>query len=260
MFGDGLNNMHYLSIATIAQNEGKYLREFITYHLGVGVEHFYIYDNNNTPDTTREVCAEFGNKVDLFFWPGFKQQFPAMGHCLNTFRNQSRWISFQDVDEFLVPLNDQKLTEFLVPYEPHPALCVHWRFFGTSGNLKYSPEPVVERFTKCAKEIDRHIKAIVNPLRTTSLVTVHKWRHLGGEAVDEHFNIVPELESRPEPATADLIQMNHYVCKSIEECMERRSRPRADTGEMREFGSFIEAHDRNDAEDLRALELWKAMK
>jgi hypothetical protein len=107
--------------------------------------------------------------------------------------------------------------------------------------------------------VDRHIKSIVDPRRTKRWVTVHKYTH-HTPAVDEHFRLIAESDSRPEPATADFIQLNHYVTKSYAECLERRSRPRADIPAKHDFKVFFPAHDRNEVEDLRALELYNKIK
>ena len=177
-------------------------------------------------------------------------------HALHHWKNKTRWLAFIDVDEFLVPYHVENLKHVLAAYEQYPALGIHWRLFGSNGERTYKPLPVLERFTRRANEVDRHIKCIVDPTRTYKWVTVHKYTHTGS-AVDETCRPIPETESRPEPATADIIGINHYVTKSYEECVERRGRPRADIPAYHQMPEFFNAHDRNEVEDLRALELWR---
>ena len=250
--------MNYLAIAAIVKREGRYLDEWITYHKYLGVEHFYIYDNNDVDDGTIEVCSKFP-EVERIVWPGYVQQPAVHTSCIQTFRNASRWIAFIDVDEFFVPVATKKLPELLSNYEKYAALCVHWRLFGSNKQTVYSAFPVTERFTRCAPEIDRHIKSIVDPSRTLNWVTAHRFTHTY-IAVDEAGRMVPEMESRPEPATADLVQLNHYVTKSYEECYQRRSAPgvtRADMPENRTMATFFPGHDRNEVEDLRARDIYR---
>ncbi|MDE6460455.1 MAG: glycosyltransferase family 92 protein, partial [Paramuribaculum sp.] len=38
---------YYLAVCAIAKNEGSYFKEWIDWHLSVGVEKFYIYDNGS---------------------------------------------------------------------------------------------------------------------------------------------------------------------------------------------------------------------
>lgn len=250
--------MKYLSIASIARGEAPYLKEWLTYHLGIGVDHIYVYNNDIEPSLQSKICKLFGDRVTEVSFPGDVRQLAMTEHVLKTLRRASRWIAFIDVDEFLVPYKTNNVKEVLKNYEAFPALCVHWRLFGSSGERTYRDLPVIERFTRRATEVDRHVKSIVDPTRTGRWVTVHKYTHTGS-AVDEHRRKIPETESRPEPASADIIGINHYVTKSLEECTERRSRLRADINAKHEMPSFFAGHDRNDVEDLRALELWRSI-
>lgn len=38
------------AICSIARNENEYLDEWVTYHLNLGFDHIFIYDNNNPDD------------------------------------------------------------------------------------------------------------------------------------------------------------------------------------------------------------------
>jgi hypothetical protein len=255
--------MHYLSIATIARGEALYIEEWVKYHLGIGVDHIYLYDNEYKhvkEFPVRLVHKCLGPQVTLIPFEGETMQTKMTEHALFNFRKATRWLAFTDVDEFFIPYKTDNLKEVLSAYEKYPALGVHWRLFGSSNRKSYSPEPVLERFTRRAAEVDRHIKCITVPTKTYKWVTVHKFTHGRESAVDENYIEIPESESRPELPTADIIGINHYVTKSYEECLERRSRPRADIPAKHNFVEFFPAHDRNDVEDLRALELWNKIK
>jgi hypothetical protein len=47
----------YLAMCAIAKNEGRYLQEWIEYHKLLGVEMFYIYDNESTDNTQSCIAA-----------------------------------------------------------------------------------------------------------------------------------------------------------------------------------------------------------
>ena len=49
----------YLTISAIMKNEGPYLKEWLEFHHMVGVEHFFLYDNNSD-DKTREILELVG--------------------------------------------------------------------------------------------------------------------------------------------------------------------------------------------------------
>ena len=57
--------LYDLAVVAIFKNEGRYLDEWLAYHLLAGVEHFYLY-NNDSSDNYKEVLAplrrkKFGN-------------------------------------------------------------------------------------------------------------------------------------------------------------------------------------------------------
>ena len=39
--------MHYFSLCAIAKNEDHYIEEWLCFHRAVGVQHFFIYDNDS---------------------------------------------------------------------------------------------------------------------------------------------------------------------------------------------------------------------
>ena len=75
---------YYLSACAIFRNEAPYLEEWLVFHLGIGVEHFYLYENRSTDDF-RGVLAPFVERrqVTLVNWP--KAQGPLEGACGGTF-------------------------------------------------------------------------------------------------------------------------------------------------------------------------------
>ena len=59
-----------LSLCLIFKNEAPFLKEWIDYHTIVGVDHFYLY-NNNSDDNYKEVLEPYIRQgiVTLIEWP-----------------------------------------------------------------------------------------------------------------------------------------------------------------------------------------------
>ena len=59
-----------LSIIMMYRDEGRYLKEWIEFHLMVGVEHFYLYDRMST-DNSMAVLQPYIEQgiVDVKYWP-----------------------------------------------------------------------------------------------------------------------------------------------------------------------------------------------
>lgn len=125
----------------IFQNEAPYLKEWIEFHKLVGVEHFYLY-NNASQDNFSEVLAPYVESgiVELIDWNEVAEshshwQLIQRGMMLDaTLRAQgvSQWVAFIDADEFIFPVKDKTIPNFLKSYENCPAVAISWQTFGTS--------------------------------------------------------------------------------------------------------------------------------
>ena len=139
-----------VSICSIFKNEAPYLREWIEYHLLVGVEHFYLY-NNNSEDNYSEVLESYIKKgvVTLIDWPEYPGQVKAYRHWYENYRFDSNWVALIDLDEFICPRKDDSIVDYLKRYK-YPVVVGYWRFFGTSGKLDINEqEPLIEQLTSC---------------------------------------------------------------------------------------------------------------
>jgi hypothetical protein len=131
-----------VSACCIFQNEARFLKEWIDYHLLIGVEHFYVYDNLSE-DNALEVLSPYieTGTVDYIFWdriydsPGgwWYVQREAYMDAMQRAMGQSKWLCVIDTDEFIVPIKDENLKVFLMDFEEYGGVCLNWVFYGTSG-------------------------------------------------------------------------------------------------------------------------------
>lgn len=221
---------YYLTVCAIAKNEGPYFKEWIDWHYQLGVEKFYIYDNEST-DNTKEVLAPYiaSGLVDYIFWPGLKQQLITYDDCLEKHRLDAHWIAVIDLDEFIVPLKDKTLPEFLKRFEKFSAVEINWLVYGSGGAKTKEEGGVMQRFKKHSlpeHEANRHVKSIVNPRRVFSFIGCHEVARMTGKTADSHGEPVQKHFRDREPQH-DVIRINHYAVKSYEEFLDKRARGRA---------------------------------
>jgi glycosyl transferase family 92 len=90
------------AVCAIFREEAPFLSEWITFHVGVGASHFYLY-NNFSNDNFQSVLAPWiaRGMVTLTDWPVPVGQVMAYRHCLRHARGECRWLAFLDIDEFL---------------------------------------------------------------------------------------------------------------------------------------------------------------
>ncbi len=239
----------YLAVCAIAKDEGPYFKEWIDWHLKMGVKKFYIYDNEST-DCTKEVLKPYidAGIVDYRYFPGYRMQLAAYDDCLERHRYEARWIAFIDLDEFIVPVKDQSVPEFLKRFEDAPAVEINWLVYGSGGARKKEPGGVMDRF-KChslpSHRLNRHVKSIVNPRRVFTMIGCHEAARIDGKAYDSHGNPITRNFREREPQQ-DVIRINHYAVRSYEEFREKQGRGRASGKKRTVSDDYFNEYDLND--------------
>jgi hypothetical protein len=93
---------HELCVCTMVWNQASAIREWVMYHSWLGVERWFIYDNNSDDDIEKVINdLDFeGYNVSRKVWPWIKTQEAGFSHCALTARDECKWVGFFDVDEF----------------------------------------------------------------------------------------------------------------------------------------------------------------
>lgn len=275
---------HELAVGAIFKDEARYLDEWLTFHHGVGVEHFYLYDDNSTDDS-RDVLAPWVRRglVTVRPWSARLGQVPAYNDCIRRFRSKARWLALIDIDEFLFAPGRLDLREVLRGYADLPAIFVYWVLFGSNGHVTRPSGPVVESYTRC---LDRESalrdgfdhrnepgkaeyvtgwakdgKSIVNP-RMVRKYVVHRPRELWeGEVLDEN-RLPPVQRSEGETLSYEILRINHYWSKSLEDLAGKVERGSiCDRGRPKRKLEAWLARERmlNVSEDTTILPIWRAI-
>jgi hypothetical protein len=215
----------YLSAVAIVKNETPYIAEWIEYHRFVGIQKFFIYDNEST-DNLQELLQPYikDGLVEYTFFPGKRRQMFAYNDAIRRFRHKSFWLAFIDIDEFIVPLAAETVSEFLRNFEDTPGIEINQVLYGSSGHKKKEDGLVMELFKNHA-EYDfyenKGVKSIVNPRRVCYMATAHVAEYFDGKhSVDSLKNKtgLPSLNRTP---IHSKIRINHYATKSFEEFASR---------------------------------------
>ncbi len=214
-----------LSICAVTQDEGRWLKEWIEYHLLTGVEHFWIYDNNSK-DNSIEVLKPYIQQgiVELFDWPlsthnhlaYLNMQIGAYNDVLKFATGKTEWLAFIDIDEFIVPLQEKTITETLDKrFSNCAGIVVNWQLYGTSLIEKIQPNELMVEMLTCRAPFNyqKHVstKSIVKPHLVTECPDPHYFTYTPGHYnVDthgqryEHLNFV---------IYTDVLVINHYWFK-----------------------------------------------
>lgn len=241
-----------LSIVAIMKNEGAYIKEWLDYHILVGVEKFYLYDNESTDNTTKILKPYIKRGiVDYTFWPGKAQQQNAYTDCLNKHANDTKWLAIIDLDEFIVPVHYDTVPEYLNTLPKNFAeLVIGWIQYGSSGHKTKPNGLVTENFKHHAAK-NWGIKSIVNPRLVYETLNPHT-HEVAGFIIDENGKKLGRIiQDENRNITTDKIRVNHYVTKSFDEYIKRMNQGSVSKLKIDDYRSVekFKWYDRNEVYD-----------
>lgn len=142
-----------IAIVAIYRNESADIEEWIDYHRMIGVEKFFLYDNDTTDDTNLKLrrYVQSGH-VEIMPWPHFMRdtntQAAAYAHAIARLAGRFQWLGMIDIDEFLVPAQGEALQDILDPFDACAVVLLHWYMFGPSGHRTRPPGGVIANYTQ----------------------------------------------------------------------------------------------------------------
>ncbi|MDN7655015.1 glycosyltransferase family 92 protein [Burkholderia multivorans] len=257
-----------LGLAAIVKDEINDLLEWIAYHRVVGVDHFFIANNDST-DGTRELLASLSSGglvtlIDIHTLPGLKPQLRAYSELLSIAKQKCDVLAFIDADEFLVPTDGAKTIKPLIERifsDPNvSALALNWANFGSAGAIFAEDGLVIDRFVQRAKmdfKVHHHYKTLVRPERGVDFYNPHhvnldsgRYVHTTGDDLIPHVQHGCGLSDTIVWSGA---RVNHYATKSLEEFLLGKSRRGSASKEGRiKHKRYFLHHDRNDEQCLLA--------
>ncbi|CUW09022.1 glycosyltransferase family 92 protein [Leuconostoc gasicomitatum] len=251
-----------IGLAVIVKNEALYILEWIEYHKLIGVGKFYIFDNDSNDDLDSLLAGYIKNGlVELIKVHGQGKQLEAYNAAIQKSKNSVRWLGVIDADEFIQVMNGKSLSDFLRTYK-NVGILIGWMIFGSSGNQHFENRMVIERFTHRANnDFIADYKMIFNPRKALRFVNPHYTQMLGRVVDERRQNIysypyISNIEAQP--SSKEIIRVNHYYTKSLDEFFEKSNRGYADLPDSqgirkkRSIHDFTE-HDRNEITDESML-------
>ena len=225
---------YFLSLCCIIKNE-RYLEEFIMYYRLLGVEHFYIYDNESTiPISQRLTNPYFTRMCTIKHIPGKIQQLNAYNDCIAKYRLETKWLIIVDGDEYILPKkeNHKSIRNFLQGYKDYHAIGINWMMFGSSFHDTIQDGLCIDNYRYCEGNQNMHIKTICKPKFVVNVPNPH---YVILKDPSKYVDPQKKIISGPfnKNYTIDIIQINHYWGKSKEEHFEKRDRGRATTNQLR---------------------------
>ena len=250
---------YFLSILSIFKNEAPFLKEFIEYYLLMGVDHFYLY-NNNSEDNYMDILEPYISKGIVTFhdWPLIPGQDAMYDHFYIEHRHETNWVSFLDLDEFICPIKDLNIPEWLKKHDKYPEVMIYWKMFGTNGKMDHDYDRLlVEQYTNSWPKLDSIGKIIWNTDYDiveffTGLMHGFKVWYKGYRIppINQFGYFVDYGIHRYSNEELD-IQCNHYWSKSYENYKNKHKRGDAVFGKSwKTFDKFLLHENHNTSSDF----------
>jgi Glycosyl transferase family 2/F5/8 type C domain len=146
---------HKFSLVACARWEEACIQEWVGYHQSIGFDHVYLYSNDDDPVALRRAVAPYLHGSDPFVtfrhWPSVGQQAEIYLHFLETFRQDTEWFSFLDVDEFFVLKGVDDIYAFMLDYRNSAdCLCFNRVSYGDNDRTKRDDGPVLTSYLRRA--------------------------------------------------------------------------------------------------------------
>lgn len=232
-------NRNGIAIVLIVKNEGRHIGEWAKFHYKAGVRHFYVYDDGSE-DNTLDVLSSVLPNDTLTVTPWCQRlkaartkadihnQVLAYAHAIRNYGSNYRWMTFIDVDEFIVPTQKNSIADALSHLEEAKCISLPWHNFGRNGHNIAPEGGIINNYTKrvanpmsSVKGI-RNFKCIVDPCHVTA-ANVHQFE-IDGDFItcnDQGDEFTVKTRKSSDFYSTAHLQLNHYYSRSTQDLHEK---------------------------------------
>ena len=277
------------SIMTCCRWEYNNISEWISFYKEIGFDHIYIYCNDDDPRDLYTNCLPFISEENSFvtfvYYAEVGNQIGMILNFLKNFKNQTEWVSFIDIDEFLLLKNTHNIKDFMVKFEENDAVYFNWSMFGTNYfekrpegsvilNYYYREEklhPLTKIISKTKIYSDQWIKT--NPRDSIHhgiskyLINFNCVNVLGESMnylIDNPLEIHDKYLSDKADAIREVAVLNHYFMKSTEDFIRRSQRSVGKTfsgqkvwKDIFDNGGYREIIELSNVKDTSLRDFWR---
>ena len=224
---------YFFCFTSMGKLENKYVNELIEYYKNIGVDKFYLADNN---DKNSEKLADILKKditdglIDIIDITGIKKdQTQLFGEVYEKHKSECRWMSFYDFDEYLkFTNNSNKIQTYFSEsnFKKCDVILINWVIYNDNNIVKCDNRSLNKRFTKPLynSETNKFVKSIIkgnlnlNPWSYDQ--TSHRPKHQL-RTCDSNGKRVKTFNDVIIPPILDNVYIKHFATKTIEEYIEK---------------------------------------
>ena len=230
------------SICACIKDENEYLDEWVEYHLNLGFEHIWLYDNFSKEPVKEYIKNKpYSSNITVIEWKEkILPQISAYEHFINSFEKYTEWVTFIDIDEFYDFYSDKTIDEVIKRYPDNKlgAIKFCWKMFNADGQIKKLPGGVRERFRRQVRNYGvwdgKYIckpAAIEHP-KVHYCITKPGYSFIGvlGDPIAHPMDVCHDFS---------ICSIDHYYTRSLEEWEAKIKRGTSDENCRKNYGDFF---------------------
>lgn len=249
--------MRILAVLTV-RNEGAFLLEWLAHHRAVGFTDFLVFSNDCDDGTDRmlDQLAAMGQLTHVRNDGPYEKsgiQFTALKLAdKHKLTKSADWIMCCDIDEFVnVHTGKGQITDLIAALPEADAITLTWRLFGNADTVRFSADPITDRFTRCAPAVlhwpwrAAMFKTLYRNTGVYRKIGVHRprgvkdidalqsyrWFDCTGRELGEDFK-TKRLFSNYGQDNFKLAQLNHYPLGAMESYVLKADRGRVNRADL----------------------------
>ena len=140
-----------VALCTMGKQENLYVKEYVNYYINLGVDHIFIYDDNdiNTEKISDVIGPSYNKYVTIYenIKDRIKKQKHAFTDCYHNNKDKYDWFIMFDMDEYLYIVNNT-LKNYLSSSILNECdyIRIHWKLATDNNLLHYDNRSLFERF------------------------------------------------------------------------------------------------------------------
>lgn len=223
------------AVALFVKDECHDIAGWISWHLAIGFDHLYIYDDWST-DGTYEIAraaAQIFNvtvtRTSLDEGDFFLRQKNCYFDAIQLANGKHDWIALLDGDEYVSLSPNRRINDFLSDVQPDvTGIALNWCIYGSGSKALKDNLPTYEGFNFRADEsLDDNtlVKSLVRPEAVIfSYESPHRFALASGRYADAAGKDVHWRNGPTKDVLWEHAHVNHYICRSMEHYIGRISR------------------------------------
>ena len=140
-----------VALCTMGRKENLYAKEYINYYIKLGIDHIFIYDDND--QGSEKISDVIDNSYEKYvtiyenITQTIKNQPNAFTSCYNNNKKKYDWFLMLDMDEFLFIVNDTLKNYLTKNYlKKCDFITIHWVLATDNNLLHYENRSLFKRF------------------------------------------------------------------------------------------------------------------